>query len=167
MHSFSARPTVEADVGSLVPFINASWVRTYAPLIGAEEATKLASEKHTHALFEREIDANDALSFVAVDHEATIIGHIGGFAINDKAIYIDRLHVAPHWHGSGAASELIAVSAIKAKDICRHLELTVLEGNERAMAFYLKMDFEVDASRTPTDGLGSRSAITMVKPLNG
>lgn len=160
-------PTVVLDVPETIEFINASWVRTYAPLIGGDEAHKLATTKHTKELFVREIDADDALSWVAKTPEGSIIGHVGGFKKGEGAIYIDRFHTAPQWHGKGIATRLDrAVSDDATAKGFQRLELTVLEGNERALAFYLKCGFKLDKDRSPAEGLGPRNALTLVKALD-
>ena len=166
MRAFTIAPSAHADIPILIDFINESWVRTYASLIGESLARELATNKHTSALFEREIGAPDAISLTAKSPKNLIIGHVGGFKNAARSIYIDRLHVAPPWMGIGVAQELVAAAA---KDAVSkgfdHLELTVLEGNDRAMAFYTKSGFTVDQGRSPTEGLGDRKAITLVKPL--
>ena len=162
---FSVKASTSDDIAELIPFINASWVRTYAPLIGEEVARKLAEDKHTEALFAREIAAADAISLVAKDSDGKIGGHIGGFENAPNSIYVDRFHVAPAFHGSGVAMALIDESVKILANSYTKIELTVLEGNERAMAFYLKAGFKIDEHRTPAPGLGEREAITMVKVL--
>lgn len=162
---FKVRPSTPDDISALVPFINASWVRTYAPLIGEDTARLLAEEKHTEALFAREIDASDAVSLVGIDDSGAICGHIGGFENAKDSIYIDRFHVAPAFHGSGVAMALIDEAAKILAHCYTRIELTVLEGNERAMAFYLKAGFKIDKHRTPAPGLGERDAIMMVMKM--
>lgn len=160
-------PTVLNDIPSVTSFINASWVRTYAPLIGHDMATELATKKHTQKLFAREIDATDALSWVAMTKSGDIVGHVGGFQKSEGTIYIDRFHIALDWHGKGVARLLDQAVSEDAKNKgFQRLELTVLEDNERALAFYLKSGFELDESRSPVEGLGPRDALTLVKPIN-
>lgn len=160
-------PTAVSDISKTIEFINASWVRTYAPLIGSDEASSLATAKHTPSLFAREIDAADALSWIAKTIGGDIVGHVGGFKKGEGAIYIDRFHAAPEWHGKGIAASLHrAVSQDAEAKGFQRLELTVLDGNERALAFYLKCGFVLDKSRSPAEGLGPRHALTLVKRLN-
>jgi len=160
-------PTALSDIPRLISLVNDSWVRTYSPLIGHDKANELATNKHTPALFEREIDAVDALSWVAQSLNGDIMGHVGGFQKGDGTIYIDRFHIAPTWHGKGVATSLDAAAAADAlRKGFQRLELTVLEGNARALAFYLKVGFELDKSRSPVEGLGPRKALTLVKTLN-
>ncbi|MEM8541254.1 MAG: GNAT family N-acetyltransferase [Pseudomonadota bacterium] len=161
-------PTVTSDIAPLTLFINASWIRTYAPLIGADMATELATNKHTSQLFEREIDASDALSWVAKTTVGKIVGHVGGFEKGNGAIYIDRFHISPEWFGKGVASLLDkAVAGDAEQKGYQYLELTVLEDNARALAFYLKAGFSIDESRSPVEGLGPKQALTLVKPTSG
>lgn len=164
MTAVSVELTAVSDIPATIDFINASWVRTYTPLIGRDEAHSLATAKHTHQLFLREIDAADALSWIAKDLEGNIVGHLGGFQNGEGTIYIDRFHVAPDWHGKGIARLLdkAATEDARTKNYQR-LELTVLEGNDRALAFYLKSGFELDETRSPVTGLGPRNALTLVK----
>lgn len=164
MSAVRVLPTARSDMSPLTSFINASWVRTYAPLIGSEMATELATNKHTPQLFDREIDVPDALSWVAKTTDEVIVGHVGGFEKGDSTIYIDRFHIAPEWHGKGVAGLLDQAVTKDAKHKgYQHLELTVLEDNERALAFYLKAGFSIDDSRSPVEGLGPKQALTLVK----
>ena len=166
MSAVSIIPTVHSDIDALIGFINASWVRTYAPLIGQDMASDLATEKHTHELFLREIGAADALSWVAKDQVGGIIGHVGGFVKGDGTIYIDRFHIAPDWQGKGVAEMLNqSVSKDAGNKGFERLELTVLEDNKRALAFYLKAGFQIDESRSPVEGLGPCDALTLIKPI--
>ncbi len=166
MRAFSIRKSTRADIPQLIDFINESWVRTYAPLIGESVAEELATAKHTQSLFESEIDAADALSLTAKDTQNRVIGHVGGFKKAQRCIYIDRLHVAPAWMGKGVAKDLVAAAVRDASSKAfETLELTVLEGNDRAMAFYAKSGFVVDKARSPTEGLGDRKATTMVRKI--
>lgn len=168
MSAVGVRPTKSSDITALIPFINASWVRTYAPLIGYDMALDLATKKHSTDLFLREIDAPDAVSWLAKSEEDGVAGHVGGFKTGEYCLYIDRFHISPSWHGKGVASQLAQAveNDAKAKGFER-LELTVLEGNQRALTFYLKVGFSVDPTRSPTDGLGPQKALTLVKLIDG
>lgn len=65
--------------------------------------------------------------------------------------FLSRLYVEPSLWGSGIGSELLA-AACRRIDDCERLDLTVLEGNDRAIAFYERHGFEYLSSKTTALG---------------
>jgi diamine N-acetyltransferase len=157
---FAVRPTAYGDVDSVISLVKASWARTYDPVIGEVARIEISDAKHTPALFEREIAADDGLSLIATDRAGAIIGHIGGLVRPDGTCFVDRIHVVPHWQGRGVAAALLEQACTALNGEASALELTVLENNGRALAFYRKVGFREVAGATPK-GLAHVPAILM------
>lgn len=158
----SIRPTQITDIPTIIELINDSWARTYDPLIGEQARLAMTDKKHVPALFEDEIDMPTGESIVAVDDTDTIVGHIGGF---DKGEYgtffVDHLHIKPEFFGKGVASDLLDSLSEVVNFRAQRIELTVLQGNDRAIGFYKKYGFEPATGTNEDDGLDSTPSILL------
>lgn len=68
---------------------------------------------------------------------------IGFYNLDCKAADLTDLWVGPQWHGQGIASSLMRHAKDRAEAMgVKSLKLEVLDGNNRAIAFYRKMGFE-------------------------
>ena len=155
--AFTIRPSQEGDVEALMALVKASWARTYDPAIGVAERQRISGAKHVRSLFESEYLPGSGFGFVAHDRDGTLIGQAAGeWRDNGAVAFIDRIHVEPDWKGRGVAQALLDAVAAMARQKGAVVELTVLHGNARAIAFYLKSGFgkvaEVDGlSGIPAD----------------
>lgn len=68
------------------------------------------------------------------------------------AYFLSRLYVEPSLWGSGVGSELLNAAQHRLDDGRDRLTLTVIDGNERAIAFYERRGFEYVESKTTTIG---------------
>lgn len=165
MTGFSVRPTRHDDIEAVAVFTRQSWARTYDPLIGAQNRAAISDAKHVPSLFAGEIGNPDAVSLVAMDDTGMLIGHAGGWLDGEGGCYVDRLHVAPDWHGKGVARALMDQFATACADRVDHLELTVLKGNDRAIGFYRNYGFEPVDDWREEDGLAGVSAQRLRRKL--
>ena len=161
--AFSVRPTQPEDVDALMALVKASWARTYDPIIGVAERERISGAKHVRALFESEYGDPSGFGFVACDASGRLIGQAAGAWTDSGAAFIDRIHVEPDWKGSGVAMALIDAVASMADGQDAAIELTVLRGNDRAIAFYFKAGFELIEE---AEGLGDTPADLMRRPAN-
>lgn len=164
MREAAVRPSVRKDVPEIIALTKASWARTYDPIIGTAARIEACDAKHVPALFEAEIADRDGVSAVA-EFGGRIVGHAGGRLRTDGTLYIDRLHVAPEAQGTGLAARLLDAALVPVRSRAARVELTVLIGNERAMAFYRKAGFEQIARRGPEHGMGGVGDIVMRREL--
>lgn len=150
------------DIPAIVEFIKASWARTYDPVIGVEARKAKSDAKHVPALFKGEIDRPDAMGIVAKNGDA-VIGYVGGEMRGGDVFFIDHLHVDPAWQGRKVAAEILKYMRL---ELAQHLkprciELTVLENNYRAVAFYKKTGFVEAKGANEDEGLGGVPSILM------
>ena len=156
------RTSTDADIPAIINLVKASWARTYDPVIGVEARKAKSDAKHVPALFLSEMERDDASGIVATA-KGQAIGYVGGEMRGDKVFFIDHLHVEPAFHGQGVALGLL--TALKneldkqLKPDC--IELTVLENNHRAIAFYRKAGFVEATGPNEDSGLGGVPSILM------
>ncbi len=158
----SIRGTTGADIQSIIDLVKASWARTYDPIIGVDARKAKSDAKHVPALFIIEMERADAAGIVATS-DGRAIGYVGGEMRGDKVFFIDHLHVDPAWHGRQIATGLLEGLKRELEEQLNPdcIELTVLENNHRAIAFYRKAGF-VDAKGANEDsGLGGVPSILM------
>lgn len=159
--AFSVRPTRPEDIDALMALVKASWARTYDPIIGEAERLRISGAKHVRALFESEYADPSGFGFVALDRDGRLVAQAAGEWLDSGAAFIDRIHVEPDWKGSGVAMALIEAVAAEADKRGAPVELTVLRGNDRAIAFYFKAGFQC-VEEAP--GLGETPADLMRRP---
>ncbi|TIW20804.1 MAG: GNAT family N-acetyltransferase, partial [Mesorhizobium sp.] len=97
----------------------------------------LSDDKHAPDKLAAELADDDKMSFVAERPDGSIAGYAMA-AMDDRGdVMLDRLHIEPEEYGSGLATDLLhAVLAAHAG--IASIALEVIEGNDRAIAFYRK-----------------------------
>jgi len=148
------------DLADVSRLLGQSWRRTYAPIMGDETVASLSDEKHAPDRLAAELDDEDKMSFVAERADGSIAGY--AMAAMDKKgdVMLERLHIEPQAFGSGLAVDLLhAVLAAHAG--IPSIALEVIEGNDRAIAFYRKHGFEVVERREAAHGVGGHASLIM------
>lgn len=152
------------DVGPVSKLISGSWERTYGPLMGVERAAAATAAKHAPERILADLRRPHSESFVSQTFEGAISGYVYAY-VSEKVLWLDRLHVDPTAHGAGVADALLrAVLADFIGEPAIFLE--VLEGNDRAIAFYLKHGFENAERRTACGGIEGVPTLIMRKILS-
>lgn len=152
---FTVRALQLGDIEQTVALLKGSWERTYDPLIGKETRIQISDEKHKPQKLREEMEDVNGEALVAIDEAGDVIGHVGGeIRGGAKTFFVDRLHVEPVYFGKGVAVKLMDELCAALKDRANSIELTVLHGNDRAEAFYLKYGFKVSTGENEDDGLG-------------
>jgi GNAT superfamily N-acetyltransferase len=143
------------DVLEIIQLVKSSWARTYDPVIGVEARKAKSDAKHIPALFLSEIERDDAMGLVA-KAEDNLIGYVGGEMRGSDVFFIDHLHVDPAWLGKDIATGLLLKLRSELENSIRSkcIELTVLENNHRAIAFYKKTGFIEAKGANEDEGLG-------------
>jgi putative acetyltransferase len=145
---------------------NRSWLTTYAPLIGEAATRDIIADRHSSERFFSQAEAALAdgtkATFLIAEKDGAIVGHCHVFEADGR--YVDRLHVAPEAKGRGIGRALLRhVETLQSPGV--RLWLTVLEGNDEAMAFYERVGFKRCGKTDACDGLAGIPALIFEKML--
>ncbi len=165
MSSYEVRETRQDDIDAVTSLTKDSWARTYDPFIGVAARKEISDTKHVPALFAGEIGTDDAVTLVAALPDGTLIGHAGGRMDGKGGCFVDRLHIVSEWKGKGVAQALMDLFEQTCAGRAGYLELTVLDGNERAIRFYRRYGFEPVGPSTVEQGLAGIPAQRLRKVL--
>ena len=158
------RAMSEEDVPAVSRLMGDSWRRTYGPLIGEDEAIRISGENHSPESLAADLSNGDRMSFVAERSDGSISGYAMA-ELKDGNVMLDRLHVDQSEFGSGVAVELLR-AVLAAHAGMPSIALEVLQGNDRALAFYRKHGFEVVERRTAPHGAAGHSSFIMRRLLS-
>ncbi|ANL73623.1 GCN5-related N-acetyltransferase protein [Rhizobium phaseoli] len=116
-----------------------------------------------------EIDDPSAAVFVAMA-DNLIIGyaHVVVRLADERSALLKRIYVDAGWRGRGLAGGLLdAVVGEAGKRGVTHLELTMFERNNRALAFYTRVGFAAIGSTTFMVGEDPQTDVVMQLDLAG
>ena len=158
------RAMASNDLAEVSRLLGASWRRTYAPIMGAENAARLSDAKHAPEMLAAELQDEDKMSFVAERNDGSIVGYAMAAMDGQSDVMLERLHIEPSEFGTGLAADLLhAVLAAHAG--LPSIALEVIEGNDRAVAFYRKHGFDVVERREAAHGVGGHASLIMRRLL--
>ncbi|MEP9389408.1 N-acetyltransferase [Mesorhizobium sp. KR9-304] len=158
------RAMTEQDVPAVSRLMGDSWRRTYGPIVGEDTAARISGDKHSPERLASDLTDADTMSFVAERTDGAIVGYAMA-QFKDGDVMLDRLHVDKSEFGTGVAVDLLhAVLAAHAG--MPSIALEVLEGNDRALAFYKKHGFEVVERRAAPHGAAGHSSLIMRRLLS-
>lgn len=165
---YAVRPPRIADADALGELHVRVWRQAYAGVMPADYLASLRPADRAERW--RSIAAEEAEGVAAADGKVTRVaehpdGGIVGFATvapardDDPPVPLElwAINVLAEFHGTGAAGQLLAATLGD-----RSAYLWVVEGNERAIAFYRKHGFEPDGERAVHDASGA-SEVRMVR----
>ncbi|MEM7566913.1 MAG: GNAT family N-acetyltransferase [Pseudomonadota bacterium] len=165
----TVREAVEADLGAIQALVDASWLATYAPLIGETETRRLIAEKHNLPKLRRQLAEPDDV-FLVAEADGDILGNVYGFPkplpnrTQANAFYVDRLHARPDAKGRGIGTALIAACEARLPEGAI-LWLDVLRGNDAACGFYGARGFVQAGETDCCGGLAGIPAMIMQKTV--
>ncbi|MDG4882925.1 N-acetyltransferase [Mesorhizobium sp. WSM4884] len=158
------RPMATNDLPAVSRLLGQSWRRTYAPIMGEENTARLSDEKHAPEKLAAELADDNKMSFVAERTDGSIAGYAMAAMDEHGDVTLNRLHIEPQEFGSGLAVDLLhAVLAAHAG--IPSIALEVIEGNDRAVAFYRKHGFEIAERRPAAHGVGGHASLIMRRLL--
>jgi ribosomal protein S18 acetylase RimI-like enzyme len=158
------RAMTDADTSAVSRLLRESWRRTYGPLIGIETTAQISDEHHAPQRLAAELSNDDSLSFVAERADGSIAGYAMARMDDAGDVKLERLHVDKSEYGTGLAADLLhAVLAAHAG--IPSIALEVLEGNDRALAFYRKHGFEIVSRQPASHGAEGKFSLIMRKLL--
>lgn len=145
LKDYRIRPATAADVRPALEMKLAAWRQAYSGLRGDEFFAFHEEQLEGQvAWWERGL-ANGAGFCIAEDVDGRIIGLAGGTPVIDEDrdagvdIELGMLYILADYYGSGLGAHLLQVVLGQ-----RPALVWVLQGNERAVAFYPKHGFELD-----------------------
>jgi ribosomal protein S18 acetylase RimI-like enzyme len=136
------RPATPKDAAKISALLAASWHRTYNDLMGVEQVNELTSVAHAPDKLIAEICDPSIITLVAIDENPLVQGVVKVEKRENSELYLDRLHIQPSDFGTGLADQLFN-AALKAAGPHQNISLEVLQGNDRAIGFYVKRGFSV------------------------
>ncbi|UVK37729.1 GNAT family N-acetyltransferase [Mesorhizobium sp. AR10] len=159
------RPMKEGDLAVVSRLLGESWRQTYSPIMGTETTARLSQDKHAPERLAAELRDENKMSFVAEQPDGSIAGYAMAAMDAKGDVMLDRLHIEPRAFGTGLAVNLLhAVLAAHAG--IPSIALEVIEGNDRAIAFYRKHGFEVVERRPAAHGIGGHASLIMRRLLS-
>jgi ribosomal protein S18 acetylase RimI-like enzyme len=157
------RLMTERDVPAVSRLMGNSWRRTYGPILSEETAVRISGEHHSPDRLAADLANSDMMSFVAERADGAIVGYAMA-ELKDGDVKLDRLHVDKSEFGSGLAADLLR-TVLAAHAGMPSIALEVLEGNDRALAFYKKHGFEVVERRAASHGAAGHSSFILRRLL--
>lgn len=157
------RPMTEGDIPAASRLLGESWRRTYGPIMGEEKAAGISAGLHAPDRLAAELANADMMSFVAERQDGAIVGYAKA-ELENGDVMLDRLHIDKSEFGSGLAADLLH-TVLAAHAGMPSIALEVLEGNDRAIAFYRKHGFEIVERRADCHGVEGHSSLLMRRPL--
>jgi GNAT superfamily N-acetyltransferase len=135
------RPLRIDELEAALRMKNQGWRQAYRGKLDAEVLDSLDETVEAQAeAWRMGFDSQDDVPFVAVDERGEIVGIAGGGAARGDdpptAVELFMLYVLEEYYGTGLGRQL-ADAAIGDAPAC----VWVLDGNERAIAFYRKLGF--------------------------
>lgn len=140
------RPLRSDELEAALRMKNQGWRQAYRGRLNAEVLDHLDEGIESVAeAWRLGFDAGGEVPLVAVDDDARIVGIAAGGAARGEnpptAVELSMLYVLEEYYGTGLGRALTD-AAIGDSAAC----VWVLEGNERAIAFYRKLGFEPDGT---------------------
>lgn len=159
------RPLRKDEIEAALRMKNQGWRQAYRGRLSEEILDSLDENIEAQAeAWAMGFDATGNVPFVAVDDDGTIVGIAGGGDARDEnppaETELFMIYVLEEHYGTGLGKDLTDAAIGDAAAL-----VWVLQGNERAIAFYRKLGFEPDGA---TEQLSERwdglHEIRMVRP---
>lgn len=152
------------DAEAVSAMLTASWLATYKPVLGEAQAEPIA-----RAMFSPEKQAEQAvddniITIIAECDEGSICG-VAMTSLDDKGkAWIDQIHVAPKFFGTGLADDLIRAVLVKHTGL-PSISLSFIKGNGRAQKFYERHGFGVVSEMPDWGFMKGIASVVMTKIL--
>jgi ribosomal protein S18 acetylase RimI-like enzyme len=135
--SVEIRPAEHADVDGIRSVAERAWYAAHEPIVGEAVVASFLEAYYDVESFRDRVDADDVILEVAVDDG--VVGYVLAIPAeeDDGTVHLAHIYVAPDRWGEGVGRELLARVAAHARDLgVERVELAVMAGNDRAVAFY-------------------------------
>lgn len=166
------KPLTLLDVKTLLPFAKASFINTYGHLNTPENMAIYLENNFTPSKIENELK-DIANIFTGIFSEEKLVGYTKlrennyeNISPEKKAIELERIYVDKNYQGLKIGQKLINQCLLYAKENnFNELWLGVWEDNEKAIAFYKKMGFEIFSSHIFFLGKDKQNDLLMRKEI--
>jgi len=163
--AYTIRRMRAADASAVAELLRASWRETYEHLMGLEKVEAANARMHVPERLAAEAEDDSVIAFVAEGPDGAIVGHALAMMDAKRQVWLDRLHVAPKLFGSGLAANLLR-AILAAHAGLSTIALEVIEGNDRAIAFYRKHGFAVTDRKSSCGSVEGVPTLVMTKILS-
>ena len=158
------RHMVAQDAEAVSELLHESWRQTYGPLMGEEKAVSESSTWHAPEKLVAQAEDENIIAFVAEEPDGGISGHAMAMMDSSRQAWLMRLYVSADKYGSGLADNLLR-AVIAAHAGLASISLEVVEGNDRAIAFYARNGFVETGRRDACGGIEGVPSLIMTKAL--
>jgi ribosomal protein S18 acetylase RimI-like enzyme len=149
------RRAIKADSAALALIGAATFLETYAHMIGSDDILAHAANKHSKSFYDSALADPHTKIWVAQTNTTAIIGYLvlGPATLPPASpdpddLEIIRIYVLSRFQKSGLGHALLQHALAEAKQRkARRLVLGVYHGNEKALAFYARQGFEQIGTR--------------------
>lgn len=149
------------DAEAASALLHGSWLRIYGPLMGAEKAGRASAGRHAPERLIAEL-SEPGLTTLVAEAEGALVGY-AKTDLRGGDLHLDRLHLAPAQFGSGLAEQLMQ-AIVAANPGATTMSLEVVEGNDRAIAFYRRLGFEMAERRNACGGVEGTPSLILRRP---
>ena len=141
------RRWVPADLERIGLVHSRSRQDAYASLVPAEALARVTPEQQVRVWTARLSTPPEQHAAIVVEHEGEVVGFALAQFDADSGAELNAIHVLPEHHGTGAGQSLMdAVIEAFGKWGVAEAHLHVIEGNERAQAFYRRNGWRLHGS---------------------
>jgi ribosomal protein S18 acetylase RimI-like enzyme len=132
--------------------------------MGVETTARISDDYHTPQKIAAELADDNKMSFVAERPDGSIAGYAMAEMDENGDVMLDRLHIDNSEFGTGLAADMLH-AVFAAHSGIPSIALEVIEGNDRALAFYRKHGFEVVERRPASHDAEGHASFIMRRPL--
>jgi ribosomal protein S18 acetylase RimI-like enzyme len=155
MTSIMVRPYVEGDLFSVGRVHALSRRAAYDGLVPADALAKVTPESQAEVWRER---LSQGATVLVTEREGEVVG-FAALLETDQGIELNAIHLLPEAVGTGLGSALMEAAVEEARRQSRsNLHLFVLEGNDRARAFYRRTSWRLAGPAGMHDIGGAQAA---------
>lgn len=158
------RHMVPDDAEAVVGLLREAWRLAYGPLMGEQKALEASRAWHTPDKLAAQAANEDIISFVAEEPDGRISGHAMAMMDENRQAKLARLYIAADKYGSGLADDLLR-AILAAHAGLPSISLEVMEGNDRAIAFYKKNGFVETGRKDACGGIENVPTLVMTRVL--
>lgn len=154
-----------ADADAVSALLTSSWLSTYKPVLGEAQAEPIARSMFSPEKAAEQANDPDVMTIVAECEEGSICGCAMTSLDDNGKAWIDQIHVAPKFFGTGLADDLMRAIFVKHTGL-PSLSLSFIKGNGRAQEFYERHGFTVVFERPDWGFMKGIPSVTMTKILH-